>query len=48
MSSGVTVALAIVGLGLAATVLVNGANTAKVITATTGGFGGDLTAAMKG
>lgn len=42
------VALAIVALGLAATLVVNGANTAKVVTATTGGFATDLSAAEKG
>jgi hypothetical protein len=42
------IALAIVGLGLAATLVVNGANTAKVIQAGTGGFATDLTAAEKG
>jgi hypothetical protein len=42
------IALAIVGLGLAATLVVNGANTAKVVSAGTGGFANDLTAAEKG
>lgn len=42
------IALAIVGLGLAATLVVNGANTAKVVQAGTGGFANDLTAAEKG
>lgn len=42
------VALAIVSLGLVATIVVNGPNTAKVVTATTGGFGNDITAAEKG
>ena len=42
------VALAIVTLGLVATVVVNGPNTAKVVTATTGGFGNDISAAEKG
>lgn len=42
------VALWVVLLGLAATLVVNGTNTAKVIGATTGGFAGDITAAEKG
>lgn len=42
------VALAIVTLGLVATVVVNGPNTAKVVTAGTGGFANDITAAEKG
>jgi len=42
------IALAIVSLGLAATLVVNGANTAKVVTATTGGFSNAVTAAEKG
>jgi galactokinase/mevalonate kinase-like predicted kinase len=42
------IALAIVTLGLVATLVVNGANTAKVIGAGTGGFATDLTAAEKG
>lgn len=42
------VALAIVTLGLVATLVVNGANTAKVVQAGTGGFAQDITAAEKG
>jgi hypothetical protein len=42
------VALAIVGLGLAATLVVNGANTAKVISSASGGFSQSITAAEKG
>lgn len=42
------VALAIVSLGLVATLVVNGPNTAKVISASTGGFANDLGAAEKG
>jgi hypothetical protein len=42
------VALAIVTVGLVATLVVNGANTAKVIGATTSGFSSSLTAAEKG
>lgn len=42
------IAVAIVGLAIIATLVVNGPNTSKVITAATGGFGGDLTAAEKG
>lgn len=46
---GVTkVALAIVSLGMVATVVVNGSNTAKVVTATTNGFAGSISAAEKG
>jgi hypothetical protein len=42
------VALAIVTLGLAATLVVNGPNTAKVVTSATSGFSNSLTAAEKG
>ena len=42
------VALWVVLLGLAATLVVNGPNTAKVIQAGTQGFGSDITAAEKG
>jgi hypothetical protein len=42
------VALAIVTLGLVATLVVNGPNTAKVITAGTTGFANSLSAAQKG
>ena len=42
------VALAIVTLGLVATVVVNGANSAKVVSSITGGFGNDISAAEKG
>jgi hypothetical protein len=42
------VALWIVLLGLGATLVVNGANTAKVVSATTGGFGADIADAEKG
>lgn len=42
------IALAIVTVGLVATLVVNGTNTAKVVTATTGGFSNSLTAAEKG
>lgn len=42
------IALAIVTVGLIATVVVNGANSAKVITAASGGFSNSLTAAEKG
>jgi hypothetical protein len=44
----VTVLLAITGVALAATLVVNGANTAKVVTAGTTGFSNSLTAAEKG
>ena len=42
------VALAIVTLGLVATVVVNGSNSAKVVTSVTGGFANDIGAAEKG
>ena len=42
------VALAIVTLGLVATLVVNGPNTAKVVTSATGGFANSITAAEKG
>ena len=42
------VALAIVTLGMIATVVVNGTNTAKVISAGGSAFSGSLTAAEKG
>ena len=40
--------LAIVGVGLVATLVVNGPNTAKVVGATSQGFTNSLTAAEKG
>jgi hypothetical protein len=48
MTDVTKIALAIVMLGLAATLVVNGPNTAKVITAGTNGFSGSITAAEKG
>lgn len=42
------VALAIVGVALAATLVVNGTNTAKVVSSASTGFGNSLTAAEKG
>lgn len=42
------VALAVVGVALAATLVVNGTNTAKVVGAGTSGFANSLTAAEKG
>lgn len=42
------VALAIVTLGMIATVVVNGPNTAKVVTSAGSAFSGSLTAAEKG
>lgn len=48
MSGVVQVALAIVTLGMIATVVVNGGNTARVITAASNGFAGSLGAAEKG
>jgi hypothetical protein len=44
----VAVALAIVGVALAATLVVNGTNTAKVVTSTGSAFGNSITAAEKG
>lgn len=48
MDSITKVALAIVTVGLVATLVVNGPNTAKVVTATTSGFANSLSAAQKG
>jgi hypothetical protein len=48
MDGVVKVALAIVTLGVVATLAFNGANTAKVISAGTGGFAQVLGAAEKG
>lgn len=48
MDSVTKVALAIVTLGLVATLVVNGPNTAKVITAGTSGFANSISAAQKG
>ena len=46
---GITkVALAIVSLGLVATLVVNGANTAKVVQSASSGFSNSLSAAEKG
>lgn len=42
------VALAIVTLGMIATLVVNGSNTSKVVSSITTGFGTDLSAAEKG
>lgn len=42
------VALAIVTLGLVATLVVNGPNTAKVVGSATSGFSNSLSAAEKG
>ena len=42
------VALAIVTVALVATLVVNGPNTAKVVSSATGGFANSLTAAEKG
>jgi hypothetical protein len=48
-TNGITkVALAIVTLGMIATVVVNGSNASKVVTATTGGFANSISAAEKG
>jgi hypothetical protein len=43
-----SVALAIVTLGLAATLVVNGPNTAKVVTASGSAFSNSISAAEKG
>jgi hypothetical protein len=48
MNGFVQVALAIVTVALVATVVVNGANSAKIITAGTQGFATSLGAAEKG
>lgn len=48
MDNVTKVALAIVTVALVATLVVNGQNTAKVVTATTSGFANSLTAAQKG
>jgi hypothetical protein len=48
MSDFTKVAVAIVTLGLAATLVVNGVGTAKVVGAATGGFAQDLSAAERG
>jgi hypothetical protein len=42
------VLLAITTIGLVATLVVNGPNTAKVVTAASGGFANSITAAEKG
>jgi PRD1 phage membrane DNA delivery len=42
------IVMGIIGVGLAATLVVNGPNTAKVISSLTGGFSSDLSAAEKG
>lgn len=42
------VLMGIIGVGLVATLVVNGPNTAKVIAATTGGFSNSLSAAERG
>ena len=47
-SGVVAIALAIVGVALAATLVVNGTNTAKVVQAGTTGFSNSITAAEKG
>lgn len=48
MDSITKVALAIVTLGLVATLVVNGPNTAKVVTSATTGFANSISAAQKG
>lgn len=48
ISSATKVALAIVGLGLAATLVVNGPNTARVVGSFTSGFSNSLSAAERG
>jgi hypothetical protein len=44
----VTIALAITGIALAATLVVNGPNTAKVVGSATTGFSNSISAAEKG
>jgi hypothetical protein len=48
MQDVVKVGLAIVTLGLISTLVINGAGTAKVVSATTGGFAQDVGAAERG
>jgi hypothetical protein len=48
MDSITKVALAIVSVALIGVIVVNGTQSAKVITAATSGFGSSLTAAEKG
>ena len=48
MSGAMKVVLAIVGLGLVATVVVNGPNTAAVVNSVTGGFAQDIGDAANG
>lgn len=48
MDAFVKIALAITTVALVATVVVNGANSAKIITAGTNGFASSLGAAEKG
>jgi hypothetical protein len=48
MDNVTKVLLAIVGVSLAATLVVNGANTAKVVNSAGGAFTSSLTAAQKG
>lgn len=48
MDSITKIALAITTVALVATIVVNGSNSAKVITAATNGFAGSLRAAEKG
>lgn len=48
MGTAEKVALAIVTLGIVATLVVNGQNTAKVVSAGTTGFANSISAAEKG
>lgn len=48
MGSIEKIALAVVTLGIVATIVVNGPNTAKVVQAGTGGFANSISAAEKG
>ena len=48
MGSIEKIALAIVTVALVATLVANGSNTAKVVTATTNGFANSINAAQKG
>jgi hypothetical protein len=48
LSAGTQIALAVVGVALVATVLVNGVNASKVVSSVSQGFGNSLSAAEKG
>lgn len=48
MNDVTRIAVAIVGVALVATLVVNGSNTAKVVQSASSGFAGSLSAAEKG